>query len=138
MINCYFGLSNKQHVSNYIPFWYWCVCTLHVYRSYCVFTPFTVWFPQRHRVYFGTDFDEVWESLRVTKIVHNPAKTGYAVLIRSKTVLIFGRCLTVRQSSKPQYWANSMARVHPTINDQITRVQLRLLKQVLQCQYLPI
>jgi len=31
-----------------------------------------------------------------------------------------------------------MARVHPTINDQITRVQLRLLKQVLQCQYLPI
>jgi len=27
-----------------------------------------------------------------------------------------------------------MATVHPTINDQITRVQLRLLKQVLHCK----
>ena len=62
----------------------------------------------------------------------------------------WGNCVDQRQNrvyfrwilieciqSPPLHWASAlwqMATVHPTINDQITRVQLRLLKQVLQCK----
>jgi len=85
-------------------------------------------------VYFiyKTNSDEIWNRRPAAEKHHR--KWTISFVDQEQNSVYFCRILIVRRSLHDIHSASAvvMATVHPTINDQLTRVQLRLLKQVLR------